>query len=214
MKQISSELLERLEAGALSLCMCWRLTRRDGFELYLTDHDQSLTIDASDYQPGAAVEAGRFSQSLDLKPGQASASGALSNDGIIDVDLKAGLWNGCKVQVCRADWQRPDLGLLHIWSGYLSDIQITPSGQFEAELVSLKADLERPLGRVLQRQCDAQLGDDRCRADPAGRTCDQSYATCRDVFGNTGNFRGFPNMPGNDFVLSGPAAAGNDGGKR
>ena len=214
MIQISSELVERLEASALTLCMCWSLTRRDGVELHLTDHDQSLVIDAVEYQPGAAVEAGRFSQSLDLKPGQASASGALSSEAISDADLKSGLWNGCKVQVSRADWQRPDLGLLYIWSGYLSEVQTTPSGQFEAQLVSLKADLERPLGRVLQRQCDAQLGDERCGADPAGRTCDQSYATCRDVFGNTDNFRGFPNMPGNDFVLSGPAAAGNDGGKR
>ena len=118
------------------------------------------------------------------------------------------------MRVSRADWQRPDLGMVHVWSGYLSEIQYARSGRFEAELVSLKADLERPIGRVLQRQCDAQLGDERCGVDPAGRTCDQRFQTCRDVFSNTENFRGFPDMPGNDFVLAGPAASGNDGGKR
>lgn len=214
MKQISDEFYARLSGEALTLCLCWRLVRRDGFEVGITDHDQSLIIEDVDYKPGAAIDGGRFVQSLDLKPGQASASGALASDAIDEVDLKSGLWNGCRVTVYRADWQRPDLGQLHIWSGYLSEVRFTQTGQFEAELVSLKADLERPIGRVLQRQCDAQLGDERCGADPAGRTCDQSCRTCRDVFANTENFRGFPYMPGNDFVVAGPAASGNNGGKR
>ena len=35
--------------------------------------------------------------------------------------------------------------------------------------------------------------------------CDKTFATCRDRFGNAGNFRGFPHIPGNDFVLSYPS---------
>jgi uncharacterized phage protein (TIGR02218 family) len=31
--------------------------------------------------------------------------------------------------------------------------------------------------------------------------CDKTLATCRDRFNNTINFRGFPHMPGNDFVI-------------
>jgi uncharacterized phage protein (TIGR02218 family) len=34
--------------------------------------------------------------------------------------------------------------------------------------------------------------------------CDKSFATCRDRFANTNNFRGFPQIPGNDFVVSYP----------
>lgn len=30
--------------------------------------------------------------------------------------------------------------------------------------------------------------------------CDKHFATCRDQFANSANFRGFPHMPGNDFV--------------
>lgn len=33
--------------------------------------------------------------------------------------------------------------------------------------------------------------------------CDKRYATCRAKFFNGPNFRGFPHMPGNDFVLAG-----------
>lgn len=32
--------------------------------------------------------------------------------------------------------------------------------------------------------------------------CDKQLATCRDKFANVTNFRGFPHMPGNDFVTS------------
>ncbi|MPZ55020.1 MAG: DUF2163 domain-containing protein [Rhizobiales bacterium] len=44
--------------------------------------------------------------------------------------------------------------------------------------------------------------------------CDKRFATCRDRFANGINFRGFPHIPGNDFIVAYPVpgAAGNDGG--
>lgn len=44
--------------------------------------------------------------------------------------------------------------------------------------------------------------------------CDKRFATCRQKFGNVANFRGFPHMPGNDFVVRLPlqGEAGMDGG--
>jgi uncharacterized phage protein (TIGR02218 family) len=43
--------------------------------------------------------------------------------------------------------------------------------------------------------------------------CDKRFPTCRDRFANTVNFRGFPHIPGNDFVLAYPVPGepGNDG---
>lgn len=34
--------------------------------------------------------------------------------------------------------------------------------------------------------------------------CDKQFASCRSKFANAANFRGFPHMPGNDFVASYP----------
>jgi uncharacterized phage protein (TIGR02218 family) len=44
--------------------------------------------------------------------------------------------------------------------------------------------------------------------------CDKRFATCRDRFDNTINFRGFPHIPGNDFIVAVPVPGqgGNDGG--
>lgn len=43
--------------------------------------------------------------------------------------------------------------------------------------------------------------------------CDKRAATCRQKFGNFSNFRGFPSIPGEDWLLSYPRRKGvNDGG--
>lgn len=44
--------------------------------------------------------------------------------------------------------------------------------------------------------------------------CDKAHATCRLKFANVGNFRGFPHIPGNDFLLSYPRPGDTlDGGR-
>ena len=43
--------------------------------------------------------------------------------------------------------------------------------------------------------------------------CDKSADTCRDRFANFANFRGFPHIPGEDWMTSYPVSGkGNDGG--
>jgi len=44
--------------------------------------------------------------------------------------------------------------------------------------------------------------------------CDKRFSTCRDRFANSINFRGFPHIPGNDFIVRYPVSGepGNDGG--
>ena len=45
--------------------------------------------------------------------------------------------------------------------------------------------------------------------------CDKQFATCQAKFDNAVNFRGFPHIPGNDFVtaIARPGDPANDGGK-
>jgi uncharacterized phage protein (TIGR02218 family) len=45
--------------------------------------------------------------------------------------------------------------------------------------------------------------------------CDKRFETCRDRFANAVNFRGFPHVPGDDWVAAYPVAGGrHDGGSR
>lgn len=44
--------------------------------------------------------------------------------------------------------------------------------------------------------------------------CDKQFATCRAKFANTANFRGFPHVPGNDFMLSVATRDGKNDGRK
>lgn len=165
---------------------------------------------ASGWTAGAAEGA------AGLGCGQAAAAGVLDDDGIRDGDIEAGLYDRAEVVLWRVDWRRPDLKV-RLWSGRLARIQ--RSGErFTAELEGPLAALERVVGRTYGRDCDAVLGDARCRFDLAahpGATCDLRWTTCVGRFGNGANFQGFPDIPGDDFLTAAPVQGGrNDGGSR
>lgn len=87
------------------------------------------------------------------------------------------------------------------------------SGAAEGLSGIVKNDRRRPDGRFLElwealRQ--PLLAGDRLRIE-AG--CDKRPETCRGKFGNQANFRGFPHIPGEDWLMAHPARSGaNDGG--
>jgi len=103
-------------------------------------------------------------------------------------------------------------------SGEIGEIR-RRDGRFEADLLGPAHRLERVIGRVFARRCDAELGDARCGV-PASHPdfaagCDKRFATCRDRFANSLDFRGFPYMVGNDVLQASPAdEAVRDGGSR
>ncbi|MDI4665265.1 DUF2163 domain-containing protein [Xanthobacter autotrophicus] len=70
---------------------------------------------------------------------------------------------------------------------------------FVTEVKAHLVDAEGVLLRLWQRPPVAVAAGDQI-ALTAG--CDKQFATCRDRFANALNFRGFPHMPGNDFVIA------------
>jgi uncharacterized phage protein (TIGR02218 family) len=163
MRQIDGAFAARVAAGETTLCACWRFERRDGAVFGGTDHDRTLMFDGVTYAPAAGLEAATLTSSSGLAPGHAAARGALSLGFLNAADVDAGLWDGARVDVWRVDWGEVE-HRVRVWSGKLSEI--TRQGEaFSAELVSLKADLERTVGRVYARSCDAEVGDARCGVD-------------------------------------------------
>ena len=88
------------------------------------------------------------------------------------------------------------------------------SGANEGAAMEVKAHALAPEGARLE------LWRRMARPVEAGDTfavtagCDKQFATCRAKFANGINFRGFPHMPGNDFVVARAGDGPNDGGRR
>jgi hypothetical protein len=216
MRHIPDELADRIEGGAATLCHAWVLARADGVSLGFTDHDRDLMLDGVVCRAGSGWTAGAAEGAAGLAPGAAAASGALDDGAITESDIAAGLYDGARLAVWRVDWERPDLKV-RLWTGRISRM-VREGEAFTAELDGPMAVLDRVVGRTYGRTCDAGLGDARCGVDledhPAA-VCDKRWATCVGVFANGARFRGFPDIPGGDFLTAWPAEGGrHDGASR
>lgn len=214
MRHIPDDLAARIESGAARLCHVWLVRRVDGTRAGFTDHDRDLTLDGVVCRAASGWTAGAAESAVGLAAGTASASGVLDDASIREADVAAGRLDGAAVELWRLDWSEPGLGV-RLWSGTITRLR-RQDGAFVADLEGPLAKLERVVGRTYGRLCDARLGDARCGvADAAGRTCDKRWETCVGTFGNGVNFRGFPDVPGDDFLTAWPAQGGrHDGGSR
>lgn len=156
-------LKDRLQSGVTRLAWCWRVTRRDGQVFGFTDHDRPLAFDGLTYRP----ESGFSGADLDARLGSESAvsevTGLFDDAAINEAELAAGLWDGAKVDVFRVDWSDVSLRV-QTWTGELG--AITQDGtSYRTDLNGFSRRLERSIGRIFSRHCDAEFGDTRCGLD-------------------------------------------------
>lgn len=216
MRAIPEEMVARIESGASSLCHAWVLRRADGAELGFTDHDRDLVVEGVTCRAASGWIAGTTDGAVGLSAGSAAVVGGLDDVAITDADIEAGLYDAASVALWRVAWSEPDLRV-RLWTATLARIRREGAG-FVAEMEGPLAKLERVVGRTFGRDCDAVLGDGRCGVDLEtfpGAVCDKRWSTCVGMFANGGNFQGFPDIPGDDFLTAVPVEGGrNDGGSR
>ncbi|MBS3978771.1 MAG: DUF2163 domain-containing protein [Rhodobacteraceae bacterium] len=288
MKALPPSLQAHLDDGTTTLSWCWRISRADGVALGFTDHDRTLSFDATVFEPESGFAASEIRAGSDLAVDAQDATGVLTSDRITETDILDGRWDNAAVELWRVKWADTSQRVL-LRRGAVGQIRRGRMA-FVAEVRSLAHVLGQTVGRTFQAGCDARLGDARCGIDledsiykgtgvvtdllrdrafmasglagfdagwftsgtltwtsgaNAGRIteilahgldgsiatltlleapvraiaesdgfiaragCDKRIATCSAKFANTANFRGFPNIPGQDAVLR---YASQDGG--
>ncbi len=211
-----NEMVARIQSGAAMLCHVWMLSRADGVAMGFTDHDRDLLLDGVICRASSGWTAGAGEAATGLAAGSRAAGGALDDAAITEKDVADGLYDGASVALWRVDWERPELRV-RLWSGRMAKIR-REGGAFFAELEGPLAVLERVVGRTYGRGCDAVFGDGRCGVEAGafpGLACDKRWGTCVGTFDNGLNFRGFPEIPADDFLTAYPASGGrHDGGRR
>jgi hypothetical protein len=213
MRALDTDLASHIASGATTLATCWKLTRADAVVLAFTDHDVAIAFDGTTYLPMAdgSEQPARLGAQVDT----GEIVGVLRADAITEADIGAGLYDGAAVETWRVNWRAVEQRML-LRRATIGEI-VREDGRFRAELRSGQQALNRVRGRLYSPLCDAVLGDSRCRVAAEhpqfAQGCDRRLATCRERFDNIANFRGFPHIPGNDFVLKYPRSGGRrDGG--
>ena len=195
-----------IESGATTLATCWKVTRKDTVVLGFTDHDRALNFEGVDYQPMHGLDGGEVPARLGAQVDTGEVAGILHSAAITENDIFSGLYDGAEVETWCVNWRDVSQRLLQR-RATIGEI-VREDGAFRAELRSGQQALNQVRGRIYSVHCDAVLGDSRCAVahdhPMFGLGCDRALATCRDRFGNVANFRGFPHIPGSDFVLRYP----------
>ena len=156
-----------LSGELATIALCWRIERRDGVTIGLTDHDRDLEIDGLIHRAAPGMTPSAIKRSDGLEADTMDVAGALTSAAIGARDLLAGRWDGARVMLFAVDWTgaagRVDLG-----EGLIGAVE-TEGDAFTAELRGASALLDRPVVEETSPECRAELGDRRCRVAMAGR---------------------------------------------
>ena len=173
--------LQALSVGGLHhWASLWKITRRDGVELFFTDHDQEIELDGDTYLPGFSsftasarqLVEGSDSQNLDVR-------GAIVADSITEADLRAGKYREAQVTEKLVDWRFPWAGNFLV-STYRVEETEFDGQQWTAQLAGLKVLLRQSVGEVHTLTCRWRtLGNTLCGVNLASFT--QSGKTVSDV---------------------------------
>jgi uncharacterized phage protein (TIGR02218 family) len=177
MRTLPPSLAQKLDDGVTSIAMAWRLTRKDGVQVGMTQHDRDLSFDGTLFVAAHSFISGDHEKELNLAPDRTALSGALTVGAITQADLALGRWDNAKVEAFWVDWSNPT-DFLPMWTGLVAGASWRGAA-FELDIVGPQSVLDRDIGRVYARTCDAALGDGRCMVDLGlgGRTVSRVIAT-------------------------------------
>ena len=160
MRKLEPEIEALLGAETITLCRCWKLIRTDGVALGFTDHDRPLSFEDVEFEPETGFEGTELEATLGLAVDNQAALGALRSDAIREADILRGVYDGAQVLRWVVDFTDPSKRVM-LSTGTVGEIR-RGDVAFEVEILGLSEALNRPVGRVYQRSCDARLGDARC----------------------------------------------------
>lgn len=155
-----------LRAGtAYRRCRCWRIIRKDGVAIYITDHNRTVTFEGFDFLAPKGGESSDRRREASLKPGDQEWRLIIS-DLITVEDLAAGLYDNARVDEWVLDWKYPFLG------AFTETVYFISSQRFNGETLQASAttaaELYRNrLGQTMDPFCDWSLGGAGCNLDLA-----------------------------------------------
>ena len=163
MKTLDPALQAHRDDGTTTLAWCWRITRADGVTFGFTDHDRTLSLIGTDFEPESGLTASEVRSGSDLSVDAQDAEGVLTSDRITETDILDGRWDNAEVEVWRVNWADTGQRVL-MRRGAIGQIRRGRLA-FVAEVRSLAHVLGQTVGRTFQATCDTALGDGRCGVD-------------------------------------------------
>lgn len=150
-----------------TLCNLLKITRKDTVEIGMTDLDINVIYSGLTYQAVSGYTQTNYSSNDKLSVNNADVEGILATVGVERDDIRAGLYDGARIDWYVYDYVAETL-YKHMAAGYWGEATIYHgSGRYVAEFRSLSQALQQPVGEVVSPLCLAEFGDsltdNRCK---------------------------------------------------
>lgn len=163
MKATSVALRAHLDETVTTLATLWRVTRQDDQEFFFTDHDVDIVFDGNTYAAATGYTRSAIQNDSTMAVDNADLDGILDSVQITETDLRAGLFDYADVRVSLVNWSDLTQGELKVRRGRLGEVITGRTGTYHAELRGMLQAYAQNLLELYQPECQADLGDARCK---------------------------------------------------
>lgn len=177
---IPPSLVSLTVAGVSRFAKIWHITRTDGVEFFLTDHDHDLVVDGETYLSAAGFDGSAKQKQQGTKSQNLEIKGIISSDLLTSEDLRVGKFRDAQVTEATVDWRYPWAGKFLDATYYIDDVSGT--GEYwTANIVGITSLLRARIGRKFTRTCDVkEFGDARCGYNVAATSTAGTVGTVID----------------------------------
>ena len=137
-KIITPAMRAHLDAETTRLAAIWRITPKDGAQFFFTDHDRDIVFGGDTYRADAGFERTAIRSDAGFAVDNLDLVGVFAEGGIVEDEVRAGLFDGAEIAISFVNWQPPDgHGEIRLLRRTPGETRLTPQGYFHAELRGL-----------------------------------------------------------------------------
>lgn len=162
-KSISASMQYHLEQETTSLTTCWKIERRDGVVLYLTDHDVDVVYDGNTYKAESGYQRTAIQTTSSMSVDNLDISGFVDSSYITKSDIRAGAYDNAVIEIFAVNWADLSMGQIKLRKGWIGEVLLTEQGEISVELRGMTQALSQYIGSVYQPECRADVGDSKCK---------------------------------------------------
>jgi uncharacterized phage protein (TIGR02218 family) len=163
MRTVTTDMNTSLHKAVATLAHTWKFTRKDGFVVRLTDHDQPIKVTGDGvyrssigFSPTDAVNS-----AINFGSQTAELTMAMTDDGFKESDIRAKKWKGSTAVFGVVDWTTPT-SVLPVFSGIIGRINWNNRKQLTIEVLGLGNGSVNLANEVYSMTCRHSLGDTGC----------------------------------------------------
>lgn len=175
MRNISDELKAHLASELTTVCVCWKIKRKDGTILGFTSRSSDFAYNDSSgdgsvtYKASTGISPTTTKETIGTGIDNLDVIGTIDSPDITAEDLHGGLYDSAQVTIFYLNYQDLTMGHCVLMRGRIGQIT-SDNVSFTVEIRSLSQLLAQQIGRVTTPLCDAEFCDSRCKLNVATYT--------------------------------------------